>query len=96
MLKDRIEAGEVVLGTMISEFGCSNLVRIMQAGGYEFAIIDCEHGPFDYTQLSEMIALGNSIQFPVLERAPGIDRGFITQVLAMREAGFVIRMDNTP
>lgn len=96
MLKDRIEAGEVVLGTMISEFGCSNLVRIMQAGGYEFAIIDCEHGPFDYTQLSEMIALGNSIQFPVLVRAPGIDRGFITKVLDMGAEGFLIPMVNTP
>ena len=96
MLKNRIEAGEIVLGTMISEFGCPNLLRIMQAGGYEFVIIDCEHGPFDYVQLSEMTALGNSIRLPVLVRAPGIDRGFITKVLDMGADGFLIPMVNTP
>lgn len=96
MLKERIENGEVVLGTMISEFGCPNLLRIMQKGGFEFIIIDGEHGPFDMTQFASMIALGNSIGLDVLIRIPGIERGCITKLLDMGAGGFLVPMVNTP
>lgn len=96
MLKDRIEAGEIILGTMVSEFGCPNLLRIMRTGGFEFVIIDGEHGPFDLTQLSAMAALGNSMSLPVLVRIPGIDRGIITKILDMGADGFLVPMVNTP
>lgn len=96
MLKNRIENGEMILGTMISEFGCSNLLKIMQAGGFEFVIIDSEHGPFDFTQLAAMIAIGNSIGLSVLIRIPGIERGCITKLLDMGADGFLVPMVNTP
>lgn len=92
MLKQRIEAGEVLLGTMISEFGCPNLIRIMKAGGFDFVIIDGEHGPFDMSQFAAMIAIGNSIEMKVLIRVPGIDRGLITKLLDMGADGFLVPM----
>ena len=49
-LKERVEKNEILLGTMISELGCPNLIRMMQTGGFQFVIIDGEHGPFDLTQ----------------------------------------------
>ncbi len=96
MLKEKLEQGTVILGTMLSEFGCSNILRIMKAAGLEFVIIDCEHGPFELLELSGMIALGNSIDLPVLVRIPGIDRGFITKTLDMGADGFLVPMVNTP
>lgn len=95
MLREIIKNGEIVLGTMLSEFGCPNLVRIMKTGGFAFVIIDCEHGPFDFSQLSAMIAVGNSIGMPVLVRIPGIERGYITKILDMGADGFLIPMVNT-
>lgn len=95
MLKNRMEKGEILLGTMISELGCPNLVRMMQVAGFEFVIIDGEHGPFDLTQLAGMIALGNGIGMPVIIRIPGIDRGFITKTLDMGADGFLVPMVNT-
>lgn len=95
MLKKKIEKSEIVLGTMISEFGCPNLLRIMKTGGFEFVIIDGEHGPFDLTQFASMIALGNNIDMDVLIRIPSIDRGLITKLLDMGADGFLVPMVNT-
>lgn len=94
-LKEKIGAGEPVLGMMISEFGLPNLVRIMQTAGFEYIIIDCEHGPFDLTQVAGMVAMGNAVGLPVLVRVPGIDRGFITKTLDMGADGFLVPMINT-
>lgn len=95
MLKQKILNDEIVLGTMISEFGCPNILRIMKTGGFEFVIIDGEHGPFDMTQFASMVALGNSIGLEVLIRIPGIDRGLITKLLDMGVDGFLVPMVNT-
>ena len=57
MLRQKITDGEIVLGTMISEIGYPNILRIMKNGGFEFVIIDGEHGPFDLTQFAAMVAL---------------------------------------
>ena len=95
MLRQKIIDGETVLGTMISEIGHPNLLRIMKNGGFEFVIIDGEHGPFDLTQFASMVALGNSIGLDVLIRIPGIDRGMITKLLDMGADGFLVPMVNT-
>lgn len=95
MLRDRIMKGEVVLGTMISEFTSPNLLRIFQMAGYSFVIIDGEHGPFNSESLSAMISMGNAIGLPVIVRVPGIYRGFITRTLDMGAEGFLVPMVNS-
>ena len=95
MPRQKITDGEIVLGTMISEIGYPNILRIMKNGGFEFVIIDGEHGPFDLTQFAAMVALGNSIGLDVLIRIPGIDRGMITKLLDMGADGFLVPMVNT-
>ena len=95
MLRQKITDGEIVLGTMISEIRYPNILRIMKNGGFEFVIIDGEHGPFDLTQFAAMVALGNSIGLDVLIRIPGIDRGMITKLLDMGADGFLVPMVNT-
>ena len=96
MLREELCGGGPVIGMMISEFGCPNLIRIMKGAGFSFVIVDAEHGPFDMTALSQMISLGNGIGMPVLVRIPGIDRGMITKILDMGAEGFLVPMVNTP
>ena len=95
MLKDKIKNGDMVLGTMISEFPDPNLLRIFKNAGYEYVIVDGEHGPFTSSQIATMISVGNAIGMPVLVRIPGIERGFITQTLDMGAEGFLVPMVNT-
>lgn len=95
MVKEKLINKEPVLGTMISEIGWPNLIRMLQVGGMEYVIIDNEHGPFDLSQLAGMIAIGNGIGMTVLVRVPSIDRGYITKVLDMGADGFLVPMVNT-
>ncbi|WP_019133402.1 HpcH/HpaI aldolase family protein [Kallipyga massiliensis] len=90
-----LSLNNIVLGTMISEFSEPNLIRIFSKGGYNFVIIDGEHGPFSSDQLSTMISLGKCINFPIIVRAPGLDRGFLTRTLDMGASGFLMPMVNT-
>lgn len=94
VLKKKIAAGEVVLGTMISEFASPNLVRILRTSGFEFAVADCEHGYFDFSQLAAMAAVGNGFSMPLVVRTPGAERGFIIKILDMGADGLLVPMVN--
>ncbi len=47
-LKKRIQSGERVLGTMVTTFDTPDLAKILKVCGFDFFIIDCEHGSFSY------------------------------------------------
>ena len=42
--KTRIQSGEHLLGTMVTTFASADLPKILKACGFDFFIIDCEHG----------------------------------------------------
>ena len=44
--KTRIQSGEHLLGTMVTTFASADLPKILKACGFDFFIIDCEHGSF--------------------------------------------------
>lgn len=94
-LKNKITCGETILGIMLSEIATPNIVRIMKIGGLEFLIVDCEHGYFDYSQLANIIALGNGYEISVIVRVPGIERGYITKIMDMGADGLLVPMVNT-
>ena len=79
-LKERAGRGEQVLGTMISEISCPNLPRILKAAGFEFFVVDCEHGYFDFSQLAAMISVAKGAEIEALVRIPTIERGIITKL----------------
>jgi 2-dehydro-3-deoxyglucarate aldolase/4-hydroxy-2-oxoheptanedioate aldolase len=93
--KEKLNTRQVALGTMLSEIATANVARIMKTAGFEFLIIDCEHGYFDFSQLANIISVGNGFNIPVLVRIPLIERGYITKVLDMGGDGFLVPMVNT-
>ncbi len=94
-MKQRMRDGEQVLGTMISEVACPNLARIFKTAGFDYLIVDCEHGYFDYSQLAAMVSVANGVDITVIVRIPTIDRGVITKVLDMGADGLLVPMVNT-
>lgn len=94
-VREKIHTGEEVLGTMLSEVSTSNIVRILKTAGFEYVIIDCEHGYFDFSQIAALIAVGNGYGISVIIRIPEIRREFITKVMDMGAAGLLVPMVNT-
>lgn len=91
-LKEKIATGQTVLGTMLSEITTPNVARILAAGGFEYLIVDCEHGYFDYSQAAAIVGICNGIGFPVIIRIPKIDRECITKYMDMGADGLLVPM----
>jgi len=81
-------------GIMLSEFGNPNIIRIFERAGNDFAIVDDEHGCFDYSQVSGLITVANGIGLPIVIRVPGVTREYITKVLDMGADGILVPMVN--
>jgi len=95
-LKKKLVAGGLAIGTMLSELQTPNVIRMLAAGGFEFVIVDCEHGPFDYTAVAQLIAVGRGEGLAVLVRVPGVDREYILKYMDMGAAGIVVPMVSHP
>lgn len=83
------------IGIMISEVSNPNLIRIFKQAGMDYLIIDDEHGGFDFSQLSAMIAVATGIQMKTIVRVPGVDRNYILKALDMGADGILVPMVNT-
>ena len=53
-LKSRIQSGKPVFGTFVKS-NCPNIVEALGWAGFDFAILDCEHGSYSYNELENMI-----------------------------------------
>lgn len=80
-MKQEIHAGKNVLGMFLSEIAHPNLVRLMQAAGADFVVVDCEHGYFDYSQVAAICAVASGIGFPLIVRMPSLLREHVQKYL---------------
>ena len=93
--KEKLINKQTIVGTMLSEISTPNIVRILGSVGFEYIIIDCEHGYFDYSQVANIVALCNGIGLPVIIRIPTISRECITKYMDMGTNGILVPMTNT-
>ena len=74
--KKRMRAGECLYGTFLHEVSSTSIVKILDASGFDFFVIDCEHGPFTYEDIATLTAAcdyGSMIpvvRIPELKREP--------------------------
>lgn len=89
-LKKRLRAGEGLLGTMITTFASPDLVKILKNCGFDFCMVDCEHGSFTTREVSDMIGAGRGFGMPVLVRIPEIRREHVLHYMEMGAAGLLL------
>lgn len=92
-LKSRMRAGSAVVGCWINLFD-KLASEIVGQAGYDFAMIDLEHGPGDVMgAISVMQALGPGC--PALVRVPGNDPLWIKRVLDAGAEGVMVPSVNS-
>jgi 2-keto-3-deoxy-L-rhamnonate aldolase RhmA len=91
MLKS-LKNDKTVIGTMLSELYSPNITRLFKTCGFDFCIIDCEHGYFDYAMVANIIAVASGYEYPVLVRIPAINRECILKYMDMGASGLVVPM----
>ena len=89
-LKDRLRAGERLLGTMVTTFSSVDLARLLQRAGFDFFIIDCEHGGFTTREAANLIALARAIGLPALVRIPEMRREHALKCMEMGAGGLLL------
>ncbi len=88
-LRARIDAGHAVLGIW-SVIPSSQLCGTLAAAGFDFLILDCEHGGYDFATLESGITACQDGGASALVRAPGADGFFVQRALDLGADGIVV------
>jgi 2-keto-3-deoxy-L-rhamnonate aldolase RhmA len=93
-IKKRLLNNELVLGTIISEVRNPNIAYILAQCGFEFFIIDNEHGTYNVETVSNIIAAARGAGISVIVRIPEVNRENILKPLDSGAAGLLVPMVN--
>ena len=94
-LRARLIGGERLLGVLV-RMPSEDLVEMAAVAGFDFVVIDCEHGPADILALRHHLVIAESHRVPVIVRVGQGDEGMILRVLDQGAAGILAPHLDTP
>lgn len=89
-VKKRLIDGDVVLGLMVTEFRTPWLGAMLSAANIDFAIIDMEHGAYNYETVADMILGCLASDVTPFVRVPEIRKECFTKVLDAGAQGILV------
>ena len=87
-LKSRLQRGEHLLGVLL-RMPADELVEMCAVAGFDFVLIDCEHGPADVIALRGHLAVAAAHRVPVLVRVGAEEPALVLRALDAGAAGIV-------
>ncbi len=93
-LKKRLRAGETTYGCWLS-FSNVNVAEILAGTGFDWVLIDTEHGPFGLEGLQHCLAAFNGSPTVPIVRVPWNDAVRIKQILDLGADGVLVPMVNS-
>jgi len=94
-LKMKFKNGGLVVGTLISEVRNPNLAYMLAQCGFDYFILDNEHGTFSSETVTNMIAVARGAGISVIVRIPEIRRETILKPLDSGAAGLLVPQVDT-
>lgn len=94
-LKARLAAGEKLLGALL-RLGTEELVEMVAVSGFDFVLLDTEHGAADVGELRRHLVLAETHGVPVLVRVGGHEPALVLRVLDAGAQGVVAPHVDTP
>lgn len=89
-LKLRLKKGEHLLGTMVTTFASADMAKLLKQYGFDFFIIDCEHGSFTTREVADMISVARAIELPAMVRIPEMRREHALKFTEMGANGLLL------
>ena len=93
-LKEALQDGKVVFGPFL-KFTDPAVVEIMGFAGFDFIIIDTEHGPISIETAQNMIRVAESVNITSIIRVGNNDESFILRALDIGAQGIEIPQINS-
>ncbi len=95
IIKQKLQKGETVIGTMVQEMRTPAIAQILKQVGFDFFMVDMEHGPYNLESASDIIRMGRILDMCPLVRAGSLDYHLITGPLDMGAMGMMMpRIEN--
>jgi 2-keto-3-deoxy-L-rhamnonate aldolase RhmA len=89
-LKSRLKNGESVIGTMVTVFDNPDLVKMLKVAGFDYFVIDCEHGSMDYSKVAGLLGIARAIDLPGIVRIPEVKREVVLKYMEAGAAGILL------
>ncbi len=90
LMKQAIKAGQNPIGTMIAEIRQPAVVQLLANAGFDFAIIDNEHGGFTIETIADLSRTAKYVGVTPLVRIPDVAYPYIAQVLDAGAQGVML------
>lgn len=94
-LRKRVLAGECVYGTMIRQARDPGAPVIFASAGYDFVLIDMEHGNYNMETIADLIRGAKSAGIAPIIRVPHLETFFISRILDAGAEGIMVPMTST-
>ncbi len=94
-LKSRLAAGDRLLGVLL-RIPAEELVEMCAVAGFDFVLIDGEHGPADLVPLRQHLAVAAAYGVPTLVRVGTAEPALVLRALDAGAAGIVAPHIDTP
>jgi 4-hydroxy-2-oxoheptanedioate aldolase len=92
--KQKLSEGKVVLGVIIGEYAPVTL-EVAGAIGFDFVMIDCEHGPMGLGEVENLVRAAESFDITPLARVPDHEPATILRFLDRGVQGVIVPHVNT-
>jgi len=92
--KAKLSEGHVVFGAIIGRYA-PDLVELFGAIGYDFVMLDCEHGPMDLDQVEHMVRAAEVFGITPIARVPDHADATLLRFLDRGVQGVIVPHVNT-
>jgi 2-keto-3-deoxy-L-rhamnonate aldolase RhmA len=90
IVRHRLDAGEVVLGTMVTEFATPAVARLTAAAGAEFTLFDLEHTGYGVDHMRTVLAAARAADTVPFLRVPDAAYDLIARGLDVGALGVMV------
>ena len=89
-LRQKLLKGEQLIGTIINVVDTLDIIKIFKGAGFDYVMVDNEHGSIEYSKIAQMILLGNEIDLGIIIRIPHAGRRDILRYCDMGADGLML------
>lgn len=89
-MKKTLREGKPVVGTMVCELRQPAVMQLLANAGFDFAIIDNEHGPFNIETIADLSRTAKLVGVTPIVRVPDLAYPYVAQSLDAGAQGVMI------
>ncbi|MCB0195602.1 MAG: aldolase [Anaerolineae bacterium] len=90
LMKQALQNGQSVIGTMVAEIRQPSVMQLLKNAGFDVAIIDNEHGPFNIETIADLSRTARYVGLTPIVRVPDLAYPYIAQSLDAGAQGIML------